>query len=181
MVGAGVQSAMSRAMPIKSVLMALADPRGRCNRRGFLMLAVALLVVQLAAVSILVAIGHSLHGAAGVVLNGLILWTVTAAISKRLHDLGLSAWWVAKAGAAVLLWGVLSTSGLMLVLEPASFEPGGLGYGLVLAALVIPVLLSILWLHVAAGDAGPNRHGPEPAGFGISDRGSVPAVAVPGT
>lgn len=146
----------------------LADPRGRCNRTGFLTIAFAMLGVQIACAGAFLATGTSFEGPIAGVLNAVFFWLVTAAISKRLHDLGLSAWWILKAAIAIFLWSVLFTLGLMLAMDPVQFEPGGPGYYMAVGGTTVPVFVGVLWLHFVHGQSGDNVYGPEPAGWGLS-------------
>lgn len=150
------------------LLLEIADPRGRCNRTGFLVIALAMAGAQIAAAGAFVAAGASPHGPLGLAFNALFLWLATAAVSKRLHDVGLSAWWMLKGAGLILAWAVVFTSGLMVVLERDAFEPGGAGFLLAVSATTLPVLLAVLWLHFVHGEPGVNAFGPEPDNGGFS-------------
>lgn len=155
-------------MQLAHSLFEIFDPRGRCNRKGFLILAFAMLGAQLAVIGAFLAMDEHSEGWAAGLANAFFFWLVTAAVSKRLHDIGLSGWWILKAALIILLWATLFIAGLMVILPAASFEPGGTGFLLGVGGTTIPVFLAILWLHCALGNAGANRYGPEPSGLGFA-------------
>lgn len=146
----------------------LLDPRGRCDRKGFLTAAGALLALQATAV-----LGLWLSETAfdsGIVAAGNLafLWLGYAAVSKRLHDIGRSAWWVPGGILAWVLGATIAAVGVVLFAGPQVLEPGRPGYWVVFAVMMLPLLGIALWLHFAAGEPGANRYGPAPAGGGFS-------------
>lgn len=144
------------------------DPRGRCNRKGFLILAFAMLGAQLAVIGAFLAMDEHSEGWAAGLANAFFFWLVTSSVSKRLHDIGLSGWWIVKAALIILAWATLFIAGLMFVLPNEAFEPGAIGFWLGVGGTTVPVFLAILWLHCAHGIAGDNIYGPEPKGLGFS-------------
>ena len=144
------------------------DPRGRCNRKGLLLAAANLLALQ-------VIVGLSLWGA-GLDLASPLLqpfniafcWVAFALISKRLHDLGHSAWWIP---GAVLIWlvAIICLAGAIAVTgESDLLAPGTTVYWITFAAMLLPLLVAALWLHTAKGQPGDNRFGPAPTAQGFS-------------
>ena len=100
--------------------------------------------------------------------NVAFCWVAFALISKRLHDLGRSAWWIP---AAVLIWlaAIISLAGaIVLSGDPDMLAPGTTSYWITFAAMLMPLLVAAIWLHAAKGHAGDNRFGPEPTAHGFS-------------
>lgn len=146
----------------------LLDPRGRCNRRGLLVVSGLLLAIEAVLALALLLMGAAFDGPLAWIVKLALLWTAIAATSKRLHDCGHSAWWMAGATLAVMVWCFGLTTGLVLLLGPAAFAPGSLWLALTLVAVSAPVLALVVWLHCAAGEATANRFGPIPAADGFS-------------
>jgi uncharacterized membrane protein YhaH (DUF805 family) len=150
-----------------SVLQAL-DPRGRCNRKGLLLAAGVLLTAQAAIAVALWGTGLDLTNGIAMVANATFCWIGFALISKRLHDLGRSSWWIA---GAVLVWlvAIICLAGaIALIGDPDLLALDTTSYWLTLAAMLLPLLVAALWLHTARGDEGSNSFGPEPAEQGFS-------------
>jgi uncharacterized membrane protein YhaH (DUF805 family) len=144
------------------------DPRGRCNRKGLLLAAAILLAMQ--AVFAFALWGAGLDLASPVVqpVNLIFCWVAFALISRRLHDLGRSAWWIP---GAVLIWlvAIISLAGaIVLSGDPDMLAPGTTSYWITLAAMLLPLLAGAIWLHAAPGHAGSNRFGPQPTAQGFS-------------
>ncbi len=155
-------------MSAVSFLVSLADPRGRCDRRGLLFVAGAMLAVEAVIAALVVWAGIELDNAALLVVKLACVWLATTVIIKRLHDLGLPGWRMLWAALAVIVWAFVLALALMLSLGDPAMETGAIGYNLTLAGTVLPIFLATLWLHFARGERGPNRYGPEPAGWGFS-------------
>jgi uncharacterized membrane protein YhaH (DUF805 family) len=105
--------------------------------------------------------------------NLAFLWLGYAAVSKRLHDLGRSAWWVPGGILAWVLGATLAAIAIVVFAGPAVLLPGNAGYWGVFALMMLPLLGIAVWLHFAVGEAGANRFGPAPAvgGFSMPARG----------
>ena len=146
----------------------LIDPRGRCNRRG-LLVAASLLSALLAAVGWVVwTSGVDLASPLALTLYAISGWVAFAAVSKRLHDLGRSTWWVPT---AILVWlaGAVSLAvAVILVGDPEILAPGTASYWLAVGVMVAPPVISAVWLQVAEGEPDDNRFGPTPAASGFS-------------
>jgi uncharacterized membrane protein YhaH (DUF805 family) len=150
-----------------SVLQVL-DPRGRCSRKGLLLAAGILLTAQATIALALLGAGLDLGGNIGMVAGAAFCWIGFALISKRLHDLGRSSWWIA---GALLLWlvAIICLAGAIALMgDPDLLAPETPSYWLTLGAMLLPLLVAALWLHTARGDAGSNCYGPEPAERGFS-------------
>jgi uncharacterized membrane protein YhaH (DUF805 family) len=139
----------------------LLDPRGRMNRGQLLLAAAVMLAVEIGLLAALRPDG-SLPAVVWP-LKALSLWVGGVAIVKRLHDVGLSGWWLPAGAAGMCMWAAVLGVALALTGGLDALRPGGLGYLLLLAALMIPALGATLWLHFAAGEPGMNRFGAPPA------------------
>ncbi|MGQ0671380.1 MAG: DUF805 domain-containing protein [Hyphomicrobium sp.] len=155
----------------------LFDPRGRINRMGLLVVAAALLVLELVAGALVLRAGLDIAHPAVIGFKVLCLWLATAAVIKRLHDLDRGAMVLVTAAAGVVLWSLLATVVLMIALGPAALDEGEPGFMMSLAATVLPVFAMTMWLHCAPGRLGPNRYGPAPMGYGSARH--VSAAVVP--
>jgi uncharacterized membrane protein YhaH (DUF805 family) len=144
------------------------DPRGRCNRTGLLLAAAILLAAQVAIALALWEAGIGLNSPLAMIFNAAFCWVGFALISKRLHDLNHSAWWVPS---AVLLWfaaAVCLAVLIVLVGDPDILAPGTPSYWVAFASMLMPLLVVAAWLHAAVGDADDNRFGPAPTAHGFS-------------
>jgi uncharacterized membrane protein YhaH (DUF805 family) len=141
----------------------LADPRGRYDRVDFIWAAVTLIAAQAAFALGLWLMQAPFVGWRGIVANLVFGWLAYAAISKRLHDLGRSGWWM-LAGAA--LWFAAASAvalSIALVAGPDALETGTRGFWATFLALMLPPAGLAVWLHVAAGEPAANRWGPAPS------------------
>ncbi len=138
----------------------LVDPRGRSGRRDFLHVAITLFVLQLVFFGIVLLFQADLTGLSVLPANLAFCWIGYAAVSRRLHDLGRSAWWMPAAAVAWVVTGFLVALGIALVAGPHAVQPGSPGFWASFFCLLAPPFAVALWLHLAAGEAGPNRFGP---------------------
>jgi uncharacterized membrane protein YhaH (DUF805 family) len=144
------------------------DPRGRCSRKGLLLAAGVLLALQVVVALALWGAGLDLASPLLLPLDVAFCWVAFALISKRLHDLGRSAWWIP---AAVLIWlvAIICLAGaIVLSGDPDMLAPGTTSYWITFAAMLMPLLVAAIWLHSTAGNEGSNRFGPEPTSHGFS-------------
>lgn len=155
-------------MPTKFLFTTLFDPRGRCDRRGLLLAAALLLALQGAVLGAAGAALITRDGPVAVAIDALLIWSAIAVTAKRLHDAGLSAWWIGKAFLAIVLSTIVLAIALMRVLPDAAFEAGRLGYVIILAGNMLPVFGLCLWMHFVKGQAGANPFGPSPGASGFS-------------
>ena len=161
-------------MPVQTIVATFFDPRGRCDRRGLLVIASVLLTLQVAAFGLSFA-GFLPRGSlAGTALDLIVVWSAFVGTSKRLHDVGLPVWWVGAAFAAVVTSTIVLTILLMCFLPDAAFEVGGTGYIVVLAGNMLPVFGLCLWMHCVRGERRDNHFGPEPDASGFSHPISKP-------
>ncbi len=148
--------------------MSLLDPRGRCNRKGLLIIASAMLGVELILLGAFWGFSLSLTGPAASALKLLFCWLAITACSKRLHDLGRSAWNLAWALPVTIFWTLATALAFAFGLGLESLMPRSPWYPLAIGASMLPVVAATLWLHLARGNPGSNRFGPEPEGLGFS-------------
>ncbi len=146
----------------------LLDPRGRCNRKGLLIIASAMLGVELILLGAFWVFSLSLTGPAASALKLLFCWLAITACSKRLHDLGRSAWNLAWALPVTIFWTLAIVLAFAFGLGLQSLMPNSPWYPLAIGASMMPVVAATLWLHLAPGNPGSNRFGPEPEGLGFS-------------
>lgn len=157
----------------------IADPRGRCNRKALLGVALALLAIQALAVLIHTSTENAaLHMVATTVEIG-CLWIATSAAIKRLHDLGLSGWWVPGSVLALFVWMLIASFASYLTLGESVAVVGSPEFMVYAAAVMIWPLAATVWMHFAKGVEGPNRYGPEPDESGLSSPGDTPAMDLP--
>ena len=138
----------------------LLDPRGRSGRGDFLRVAITLFVLQLVLLGFLWGIGSEIDGLLVLPVNVLFCWMAYAAVSRRLHDLGRSAWWMPAAVGIWIAAGFLVALFAALLIGPHAVKPGRPGFWLVFACLLVPPMFVALWLHLAAGEGRPNQYGP---------------------
>lgn len=157
-------------MSRSDVALELFDPRGRCNRKGLLIIAVVLLALQ-AAAGAAMWLGLVQHGGpAARIAEAVFVLLAFTATSKRLHDMGLSAWWILAAFAGMSAWSAVLAMALVLTVGAAALQPGSAAFMVAVVGVMIPAFVATLWLHLKKGDASPNRFGPEPGALGFSIR-----------
>ena len=140
----------------------VADPRGRCNRKGLLGVAIALLSLQaLALAAWYMTASPPIHVLAGVVKIGCV-WIAASAAIKRLHDLGLSGWWLPVSFMVLLIWSVIASFFSLLAFGPAVLTYNSFEFMIYASAVMIWPVAGTLWLHFAKGDEGHNRYGAPP-------------------
>ena len=161
-------------------LQDLFDPRGRSSRAGLMKVAALLMAADLVLVAVLAATGASFAGPAAVAFKLASVWLATVGVARRLHDLDLSAWWLAKALAALIGWSILVSFSLLSTYTAAQvLDPAGRVFWLNLAATTAPVLVALAWLHMARGSTNANRYGSAPGASGFSCIGTAPAAVAP--
>ncbi len=153
---------------LAALVQTLLDPRGRCNRRGLLIIASTMFAIQVGLAAAFWGVGVSLQGPVATVFKILFCWLALSACSKRLHDLGLSAWRLAWALPVTVLWTLGVAIAFVLTLGLESLMPRSPWSLLAVGCSMLPVFAATLWLHLARGNSGPNRFGLEPGGVGFS-------------
>ena len=144
------------------------DPRGRANRKGLVVLAAILLLAQACVYGGCYLAGHQLQAPVSWVIHSLLIWLGTAAISKRLHDLGISSWWMLWAAISLFVWTFVTSFAVVLTLGVAAAAPGSTGILIAMAVSFAPILGLTAWMHVALGAQGDNKFGPTPDASGFS-------------
>lgn len=158
----------------------LFDPRGRCSRKGLLLISGLLLAVEIALALLWLATGADFGGAPALIIKSVLLWLAFAATSKRLHDCGLSAWWFVGGLFGVMAWSFLLTTGLVIAFGAAALAVEGGGFTAAFAGTCLPAMGLLIWLHCQAGERGLNRFGPEPDASGFSPPADLAGTAVRG-
>jgi uncharacterized membrane protein YhaH (DUF805 family) len=153
---------------LSDILTMLLDPRGRMGRTQLLAAASVMLAVEVGLLAVAQPDGALPPQFWPVKMLG--VWIAGVAVVKRLHDVGLSGWWLLGGLAGLCMWAAVLGIGAAFTGGIASLQPGGPGYLMLLAALMVPALGATLWMHLASGEAGMNRFGAPPAAvFGPAD------------
>ena len=156
------------AMTVSELACHMLDPRGRCNRKGLLIVAGLLLAAEIVVGLALWLAGVDLEGGGVLAIKAVCVWLAVCAGSKRLHDLNLSAWWMLGMLAISILATFALVVAMMVVLGPEALQPGTAWYFAALAGSMMPILAATLWLHFRKGQPGVNRFGAEPRGIGFA-------------
>ena len=144
------------------------DPRGRCTRRGLLLLAVVMLTVEGMLAGLILLGGIELQASLRHSAEVGLLWTAFAGASKRLHDCGHTAWWFLAGFVAVMVWCFVLTLTLVVTLGPEAMDPEGTWFIAALVASFLPVVAAALWLHLMPGVPAENAYGLAPGVNGFS-------------
>ena len=146
----------------------LIDPRGRCNRQGFLALAIALLALQTLGGLILGLAGERLDGSLALTLNAPLFWIGAMATLKRLHDMGRSGWWVLASATTWCIYAIGLSFTFAVTFGPQSIAQGTFGFWILFAMIVLPAFGALLFLHAAPGEDRTNRYGDAPGDLGFT-------------
>jgi uncharacterized membrane protein YhaH (DUF805 family) len=141
----------------------LADPRGRFDRIDLIWAALTLIAGQAAFALGLWVTNAAFLGWRGFLANLAFGWLGYAAISKRLHDLGRSSWWLPGCVLAWLGIALVVAVVVALLAGPDALETGTPAFWATFSALMLPAAAMALWLHLAAGEPAANCYGPPPA------------------
>jgi len=156
------------------------DFSGRCNRRGLLVIAVVLLALQLLLATIVWLAGVPGSHPFVQLLQFVFFWLSLAAAAKRLHDCGLSAWWLLAGALGLMGCCFIVTIAAVALLGPMTLAPGNLGFIVAIAVTMALGVAMTTWLHLMPGMARDNLYGPTPDESGFSRplraRTSAPAV-----
>ena len=71
-----------------------ARPARRASRKGFRTIATALIAIEVLGAALIWLGGFDGRSLPVTALKALFIWAALAGASKRLHDIGLSAWWI---------------------------------------------------------------------------------------
>ncbi len=144
------------------------DPRGRVDRQGLIIFAAVLIGLQVGAYGALWMNVIDLDCGVALVLDVFFGWMGLAAVSKRLHDLNLSAWRLAAAMAGCVAWCFVFSLAVVFVMGEDAFVSGGLGMIVAMTGALAPLAALTLWLHCVKGHKTDNRFGPMPGPSGFS-------------
>jgi len=155
-------------MPNIAFARQLFSLRGRCNRKGLALLALAMVALQLAiglaaAIAVL-PIDHPLL----VVIKLVFVWLAIAAAAKRLHDTGRGIIWIPLFFIGLVFWSVLVGIATLMLFGPLVLDEANPGLLFAMAGNIAPAFAALLWLHFAKGAEGCNRYGPAPDESGFS-------------
>lgn len=156
------------------ILSLVFDPRGRCSRKGLLILMLVTLLLQCGLGVLVFGMGVSFTGSIALVIKAVFVWVAISASIQRLHDIGKSGWLFLAAMVFVFVWLAL-WSGIIPLYIAMNFgiehvELFSPMFYLFAVTSYMPVLVGALWLHFRKGDAGPNRFGPAPDAGGFARR-----------
>ncbi|MDX2202797.1 MAG: DUF805 domain-containing protein [Hyphomicrobiaceae bacterium] len=163
----------------RHLALQLVDPRGRADRRDFLLAALALFVLQGLCLLVLMRYDAEAEGLWLLPVNLGFVYMAYAATSRRLHDMDRSAWWMPIAIVVWALAGFVAALTVGLVLGADVLAPGQPGFWTVFACLLSAPVTVAIWLHVTPGSDGSNRFGPPSrpdAGQGDRSRHAPPAL-----
>jgi uncharacterized membrane protein YhaH (DUF805 family) len=164
-VKASVKRAGAQSWPF---LLEISDPRGRCNRKAFLTIALAFLAIQFGVAALLWLFGIETSTTVTLLLNAPILWIGSTVCLKRLHDVGLRGWWLPGSFAIWLFVAMLVSMVVSIVLGEAALQPGEPAFYVVFAMITLPAFGALLWLHTAPSVEITNQFGPVPGMSGLS-------------
>ena len=146
----------------------MADPRGRCNRKAFLHIALAFLALQFGVAALLWLADIEVDRTATYLMNAPLFWIGTTVCIKRLHDVGRSGWWLPGAFAVWFVFACVIGVLCGMMLPADSLEAGQLGFLFMFGVVTLPLFGALIWLHTAPSIGHSYRFGPEPSGFGLS-------------
>jgi uncharacterized membrane protein YhaH (DUF805 family) len=149
-------------------LFDILDPRGRANRKGLVILAAILLLAQTVVYGGLQFTGRELQGLPSWVIHSLFIWLGATALSKRLHDLSISAWWILWSAIGVVIWAFVVCFAVVMTLGFEAAEAGSSGMMIAMLVSFAPIIALTIWMHFAPGDEGRNPFGPVPGDTGFS-------------
>jgi uncharacterized membrane protein YhaH (DUF805 family) len=150
------------------LVVEMASPRGRCNRQGFLHIALAFLALQTIVAGLFWLFGHEMTREISLALNAPLFWIGTTICIKRLHDTGRRGWWLPAAFIVWLMAAMIVSTVVTMVLPSEAMDDGQPAYLAVIAAITLPAFAALIWLHTASSELHANRFGPVPKGFGLS-------------
>jgi uncharacterized membrane protein YhaH (DUF805 family) len=150
------------------ILREVADPRGRCNRKAFLTIALAFLAVQCAVAGLFWLFGIETNNTTNLLLNAPILWIGSTVCFKRLHDVGRSGWWLPGAFVIWFVTVLISLALISIALADDALDPGKPAFYVAFITITLPVFGALLWLHTAPSVTIANKYGPVAGPMGLS-------------
>jgi uncharacterized membrane protein YhaH (DUF805 family) len=154
------------APDVAQILRVSFDPRGRLDRRGMFIVAIALLVLQVFAGLALLRAGVPADAPLSLAVAAVFLWIGFAAVSKRLHDIGRSAWMFPLFCLAWVVCALGVSLTVYFVFGDEALVEGTATFRALVGGLVASIVAALVWLHVRPGMVGVNAYGPPPVGSG---------------
>lgn len=149
-------------------LREISDPRGRCNRKAFLHIALAFLMLQLGVAGLLSLLNIETSLEFTFLWNAPMFWIGTTVCVKRLHDVGHRGWWIPGAFAIWFVAAFVITVVVSMVLGEEALAQGQPAFFALFGIMTLPAFGALLWLHTAPSDAKANVYGPIPGDSGLS-------------
>ncbi len=162
---ASIKRALANAWP---ALCEISDPRGRCNRKAFLTIALAFLAIQVAIAALLWLFDIETSTTTNLLLNAPIAWIGSTVCLKRLHDVGLRGWWLPGAATIWFAAAMLIAMIVSIILGEDALQQGQPAFYAVFAVITLPAFGALLWLHTAPSVTTANRFGPVTGPRGLS-------------
>ncbi len=156
---------MSRILKIIPLVF---DPRGRCNRKGLLVILLVTLALQGGLFASYLGYGPPVSAPVLTVIKLAFFWIAISATVQRLHDVGHSGWWLAAAFGVLLAWSAIVPVVAFIVFGAEILRPFSPLFFMILGLIYALPLAGAIWLHVAKGEAASNRFGPVPGSSGFS-------------
>jgi uncharacterized membrane protein YhaH (DUF805 family) len=166
------------------ILREIADPRGRCNRKAFLTIALAFLAIQFAVAGVFWLFSIETDNTTNLLLNVPILWIGSTVCFKRLHDVGRSGWWLPGSFVIWFTTVLISLALISIALADNALDPGQPAFYVAFATITLPVFGALVWLHTAASVETANKYGPVAGPLGLSmpeRKAAATAADVPAT
>lgn len=148
----------------------LYDPRGRCSRKGLLIVLGITLALQIALGMMIWKMGLPFTGGVATGIKLVFVWIALSATSQRLHDMGLSGWWIPAAIVALIVWWTGVSVAAFLLMQAGTITTSNASLLALVCVFYLPIIAAAAWLHCAKGAAGENRYGPAPDESGFSYR-----------
>ncbi len=151
-----------------SRLIEMASPRGRCNRKAFLNIALTFLGLQMGLAGVLWLLDIQIGMTGTILVNAPILWIGTTVCFKRLHDIGRRGWWLPGAFAVWFVSAMVIATIVSMALGDEALAEGQPAFMAMFAVITLPAFGALLWLHTRSSEPVANQFGPVPTGFGLS-------------
>jgi uncharacterized membrane protein YhaH (DUF805 family) len=141
---------------IRNALRFCLDPRGRADRQDMVIVATAMIAIE-----IWVAVYPSVNGWWSMqgAIRALATWVAIATTIRRLQDCGKAWWWLPLGFAYQCMWMAVLVIGTLVFGGSTAFAPGSITLLVLMAFVMMPVLGAALWLHLTPGELHTNQFG----------------------